>query len=526
MDLEVDFVSSNNEHKDSAKIKTSIELHDFEALREKKHSFLNETIHLRLLDSNDKIIDGCSWKIKRFRLTTSFVHDLIKRSPMCKDFDDRRISYLKSSDDVEILLLEEMQSRCRPGPVFYFLCLSSATRVKDETAKLGSYEGGMIFVLKNVPTHDHERNYEVKSSDIRRWIICEVIEQDITMKLLLNQIASIDEKIRCLTSQEIKMSTSVVLNKKGTIISKRKVADRERESKTLVFNREKEKIHRERDKVSEKIRQTWKQRLQDMKIHVERNQSLDFQHWSSWTIAFSGASRKYYESLMFEKKDWSSTMKVNPALRNDDYSYDFSTSKDEYQTNGHSFDADIYIVDMNSISIEKVEHGFGNFRKKSPKSIHMQSTSSHHSKQLPGNTHGIISFKHHVDCYVGNFLNGLKEGNGMMALPSGVYCGEFKYDLPYGTGKMSFQDGDILTGRFKQHSREHHGEQNFLHLNGNKRKKMPKLPYENMYARGLQNGTCKLSFADGGFYEGTIKEGVRAPCIILYLKILYHLTFS
>ena len=506
MDPAVDFVGSEKEYTKNSTIKTSIDLYDFEDLREKKHAFLNETIHLRLLDSNDNTTDRYSWKIKRFRLTASFVHDLVKRSMNGTDFDDRVISYLKSSDDGEILLLDEMQSRCRPGPVIYFLCLSNATRVKDECTKFGSYEGGMIFLMKNVPTHNEKRNCEVKSSDIRRWIIYEVIGQDTTMKMLLNQKKSIEKKIRSLISQETKTSTSAVLDKKGAMISNRKVADKERESKALVLNREKENAHRDRDIVYEKIRQTWKQRLQDMKIYVEKNQSFDFHHWSSWTIVFSGASKKYYESLMFEKKHWSSTMKVNPALSNGDEFYDFSNHKDEYHTNGNSSDTDSYIVDMSSISIEKVEHGFGNFSKKISESLHIRSISSYQNEQLPTNSNMIISFKNHVDNYIGTFINGFKEGNGMMALPSGVYCGEFHTDLPYGAGKMSFQDGDILTGCFKQNIREHYERKNCLRDYGDK---------VNRYARGFQNGTCKLSFADGGLYEGTIKDGVRSLYIIL-----------
>tara|TARA_B100001029_G_C15024553_1_gene432771 strand:- start:659 stop:1183 length:525 start_codon:yes stop_codon:yes gene_type:complete len=53
------------------------------------------------------------------------------------------------------------------------------------------------------------------------------------------------------------------------------------------------------------------------------------------------------------------------------------------------------------------------------------------------------------DVYVGEFLNGLKDGEGTYKSMKGfIYNGEWKDDLPNGYGKRLFSDGTIHEGTF------------------------------------------------------------------------------
>ena len=100
--------------------------------------------------------------------------------------------------------------------------------------------------------------------------------------------------------------------------------------------------------------------------------------------------------------------------------------------------------------------------------------------------------------YVGEFSNGLKEGNGNLFSKDNQfnYDGEWKNDKYEGFGAL-FDHGEKYTGDFK--NGKFHGNGNLYKLNGD--------AYEGEFFEGkIKKG--KINFKSGDFYEGEFENGI------------------
>ena len=100
--------------------------------------------------------------------------------------------------------------------------------------------------------------------------------------------------------------------------------------------------------------------------------------------------------------------------------------------------------------------------------------------------------------YVGEFSNGLKEGNGNLFSKDNQfnYDGEWKNDKYEGFGAL-FDHGEKYTGDFK--NGKFHGNGNLYKLNGD--------AYEGEFFEGkIKKG--KITFKSGDFYEGEFENGI------------------
>jgi hypothetical protein len=103
-----------------------------------------------------------------------------------------------------------------------------------------------------------------------------------------------------------------------------------------------------------------------------------------------------------------------------------------------------------------------------------------------------------------------------------IYDGEFKGDLPNGTGKCNYANGKIYEGQYKDGKR--HGKGKFTYANGGTYEGEFKggrihgigiLKYANGdiyngdFKGDLPNGTGKCNYANGKIYEGQYKDGKR-----------------
>lgn len=96
---------------------------------------------------------------------------------------------------------------------------------------------------------------------------------------------------------------------------------------------------------------------------------------------------------------------------------------------------------------------------------------------------------------------GLKNGMGQIILPSGdVYKGHWKNDVRHGTGVCRFANGAIYKGEWREGRPFGQGI-------------LYSLPNEIIEGRfegwKVQDGIVKVLFANGEFYEGTMKENQR-----------------
>jgi hypothetical protein len=100
--------------------------------------------------------------------------------------------------------------------------------------------------------------------------------------------------------------------------------------------------------------------------------------------------------------------------------------------------------------------------------------------------------------YVGEFRNGLMNGQGTLTYPTGhLYVGEFKDEQFDGQGTLAFSNGEIYAGEFRRNEMTGHGT--YTHADGG--------VYVGGFREGLRNGQGTFTFASGGVSSGTWRNG-------------------
>ena len=118
-------------------------------------------------------------------------------------------------------------------------------------------------------------------------------------------------------------------------------------------------------------------------------------------------------------------------------------------------------------------------------------------KELDLPKYGII-YNLNGDYYKGDFVNGQKEGNGVMIYKNGTkYEGTFKNNKHEGFGKLIQLDGETFTGEWKDGKINGNGIR--CHCNGDK--------YIGNYVNNIRNGHGNYTFSNGDSYEGNWVNG-------------------
>ena len=109
-----------------------------------------------------------------------------------------------------------------------------------------------------------------------------------------------------------------------------------------------------------------------------------------------------------------------------------------------------------------------------------------------------ITYNLNGDYYKGEFVNGKKEGNGLMIYENGTkYEGNFKNNKHDGFGKLIQLDGETFSGEWKDGKINGNGIR--CHCNGDK--------YIGSYVNNIRNGHGNYIFSNGDSYEGNWIDG-------------------
>ena len=109
-----------------------------------------------------------------------------------------------------------------------------------------------------------------------------------------------------------------------------------------------------------------------------------------------------------------------------------------------------------------------------------------------------ITYNLNGDYYKGDFVNGKKEGNGVMIYKNGTkYEGAFKNNKHEGFGKLTQLDGETFSGEWKDGKINGNGIR--CHCNGDK--------YIGNYVNNIRNGHGNYTFSNGDSYEGNWVNG-------------------
>jgi len=101
--------------------------------------------------------------------------------------------------------------------------------------------------------------------------------------------------------------------------------------------------------------------------------------------------------------------------------------------------------------------------------------------------------------YEGNFINGKRDGLGILTSPEGdKYDGMWKDDLIHGQGTYEWADGSKYTGEWKKGVQDGYGI--YFYTNGDK--------YTGYFVNNKFHGKGKYTWADGTVQEGIYENGV------------------
>jgi len=123
---------------------------------------------------------------------------------------------------------------------------------------------------------------------------------------------------------------------------------------------------------------------------------------------------------------------------------------------------------------------------------------SNSGKDEPSNTAGAQSETQVYkdgSTYVGQLINGQRQGLGKRSSQSGEYEGQWESDTQHGRGKQKWTDGRVYEGEFELGKFSGDGR-----MVWNTQKGL--LVYEGQYKDDLKHGVGKFVWADGRTYEG------------------------
>lgn len=101
--------------------------------------------------------------------------------------------------------------------------------------------------------------------------------------------------------------------------------------------------------------------------------------------------------------------------------------------------------------------------------------------------------------YIGDLVNGKRQGYGKVIKPDGIYEGEVLNNWSHGKGKMTWDNSNIYEGEWKNGERCGKGKMTWN--NGE--------IYEGEYLNDMRHGYGKMMYNFGYIYEGEWKEGTR-----------------
>ncbi|MEE8079367.1 MAG: hypothetical protein V3T18_10250, partial [Pseudomonadales bacterium] len=102
--------------------------------------------------------------------------------------------------------------------------------------------------------------------------------------------------------------------------------------------------------------------------------------------------------------------------------------------------------------------------------------------------------------YVGDFVSGLREGEGVESSTAGLYRGDWRQDVPEGSGTFHGNDGEIYEGQWR--NGERHGFGRYTDKHGNR--------YEGDWSNDNPHGFGTMHNANSSSYRGQWHNGAQS----------------
>ena len=125
------------------------------------------------------------------------------------------------------------------------------------------------------------------------------------------------------------------------------------------------------------------------------------------------------------------------------------------------------------------------------------------SNVISGNKKSLLTIIHSCR-YKGDYLNGIKEGEGVFWWTSGPHAGDkyigfFQEDRRHGHGHYIYSGGEIFAGEWE--AGHQHGSGRIMYPNGNL--------LEGTWKNGKRDGTFYFTFQNGEKFKGRFANNAR-----------------
>ncbi|KAK7235659.1 hypothetical protein SO694_0006617 [Aureococcus anophagefferens] len=421
-----------------------------------------------------------SGEIEKFRLPRRKCQERSIQNFVFRSKKPFLIDYMQETETNEVIYLHEALSKCQGKPRNYKL-VPRAIREIDDAADKDTYEGSLALVLDQVPVQNDGTGHDVKAEDIREWLMFGIQEEDDEVQNAVGRVEVIAEEIEEVKVNMADVPFMMLFDAAGKELDG-DAADAEREIKYQEFLAIKESLETKLENAKLEAQEIIRDRDRTPIVLTSTAQDKDWtghnNGTNSWYVSFMTEEAWQLEQWVANKQDWDG---IKLALSHE---ADADTGKFRELLPPWSGRGDVpdgskpylpdyspYVVNMASVRVRRVEHGFG---------VHK----TIQSEQVPFDGPNF-------EYYHGQFHGGKKHGHGVEYTDSGVYTGKYKHGMRWGSGRMDYAGGDAYDGDFGCHE--------LLSPSV--------LPEGNPYEFGVPHGRGRRTFADGSIYVGEFAEG-------------------
>ena len=433
---------------------------------ESKAAWLRERIVIKILDRKGNEMEGCTFVVSRSNLNRETLQLRVNRCP-----HPCIVDYVYDNTGAG-MLIEDMFTQALPPPVFYVIVPERLIEPFDIMA-FTNYDGQTGVFIRYVPVTCEDASVEVDATTLREWILFAIMESDPTLQPFQEDIERSKRTLKDIQRELKTTENKIFYDSSGEPIDEDK-AEKER---NMAFDILSTDLRNEEEKL--------KIRTQEFEAHIHKRkrrigiqlirQPIDslFEFVCTWQLVIYGINdAKSIENNLVDKKDWagirlashSPAKGLPPWVGRAVVPVGISSRHADYSG---------LEVKIQSARIMRVPHGIGVYR-----ALDRQSSS-------------IAAERYEL--FYGSYSVGRREGKGIELDDSGVYTGDYQKGFRRGHGRLDLGCGTSIVGNFGVN--EIHRSQ----VDGG---------FENPYLEGEPNGEVEILFCDGGWYKGTMVNGI------------------
>jgi len=164
------FMSNDAELRTVFEGKSTERQRDVNRAKHKKDTFLNELVHVKLMDDAGYLVE--EWKVVRRRISDHKIHALIRRTAT----PDVEVDFFYDTTGVPVWM-NDLLLKAERTPNFYTI-VPQVKRFPEDCRKNVKYEGQTAFTIRAVPCHSKNELTEMDVATMREWMLCAIDEED------------------------------------------------------------------------------------------------------------------------------------------------------------------------------------------------------------------------------------------------------------------------------------------------------------------------------------------------------------